>query len=156
MEPTDDPLEKHARFSPRCAFLICITGGRCFSRGIIDGEFERRAPRSAYDSDELRAALTELADVIGMLSNVVFSNASFHYSSSVHATISGCLKYSAFQNIKHMKNSSLIYTYYYTFILEVKCTRYVFILHFLYSYCILTRYRPSQPVSYSTYRSERA
>ena len=71
------PLVEHARFSPRCAFLLRITGGRTFARGIVAGDLERRAQRSAHDMEELRTALREFSDAIGILllftSSVSFS-----------------------------------------------------------------------------------
>ena len=60
-------MVEHARFSPRCAFLLRITGGRTFARGIVAGDLERRAQRSPHDLEELRTALREFSDVIGIL-----------------------------------------------------------------------------------------
>ena len=66
-QPTDVPLMEHARFSPRCAFLLRITGGRTFARDIVAGDLERRAQRSAHDTEELRTALREFSDAIGIV-----------------------------------------------------------------------------------------
>ena len=66
-QPTDVPLVEHARFSPRCAFLLRITGGRTFARGVVAGDLERRAQRSAHDMEELRTAIREFTDAIGIL-----------------------------------------------------------------------------------------
>ena len=66
-QPTDVPMVEHARFSPRCAFLLRITGGRTFARGIVAGDLERRAQRSPHDMEELRTALREFSDAIGIL-----------------------------------------------------------------------------------------
>ena len=78
LQPTDVPLVEHARFSPRCAFLLRITGGRTFARGIVAGQLERRAQRSAHDMEELCTALREFSDAIGILLLLAYL---FHYLS---------------------------------------------------------------------------